>query len=226
MPEEDGAPALPAHHLDPYKPSRQWLQRFRDSSGEVDNAATLWHHEAAGLVEELHHPGYAHARIPGYFWGLTQLLALWCDTELHVEAGLLTDFLQQCAACFPCKVHVPPGGSPAPPPNRPSKQAMEDTLTRAAALLQRIVFATIVRSPGKRLARGSTDMKLEARNKWLYQQCCKGRQMPYANIIAELKRIAPEKGWEPIESIQGIRAAAKQYAASHNKPLIPNRQNL
>ena len=51
--------------------------------------------------------------------------------------------------------------------------------------------------------------------------------MPYANIIAELKRIASAKGWEPIESVQGIRAAAKRYAASHpDLPPIPNRQNL
>ena len=116
-----------------------------------------------------------------------------------------------------------PVDCPPPPPHRPPVwnqaefEADMDNLTRALDALQH----RRGRKPG------GGDRKLEARNKWLYRQCCNGREMPYANIIAELKRIASAKGWEPIESVQGIRAAAKRYAASHpDLPPIPNRQNL
>jgi hypothetical protein len=70
------------------------------------------------------------------------------------------------------------------------------------------------------------DKKLQARNKWIYRQCCKGRSVPYANVLAELKRTAPGKGWEVIESIQGLRAAARNYAARNNLDPPPNRQDL
>jgi hypothetical protein len=32
------------------------------------------------------------------------------------------------------------------------------------------------------------DRKQQARDRWLYHQCCKGRAMPLGNIVAELKR--------------------------------------
>jgi len=73
---------------------------------------------------------------------------------------------------------------------------------------------------------GARERKMEARDQWIYQQCCKGKEMPYCNIIAELKRIAPQKGWELIESVQGIRSAAARYAARNNKGPIPNRQGF
>jgi hypothetical protein len=70
------------------------------------------------------------------------------------------------------------------------------------------------------------DRKLEARNKWIYQQCCKGRGRPLAAILADLKRKAPEKGWAVLSSIQAIRTAAIGYAERHGLALPPNRQNL
>jgi hypothetical protein len=72
----------------------------------------------------------------------------------------------------------------------------------------------------------AVDRKLRARNKWIYQQCCKGKSMPYGSIVAELKRIAPSKGWEVIESVQGIRAAALTYAKQNQLELPPKRQDL
>jgi hypothetical protein len=70
------------------------------------------------------------------------------------------------------------------------------------------------------------DRKQKARDLWIYRQCCRGKDTPYAKIVAELKRIAPRKDWEVIESIQGIRAAANRHAHLNGKPPIPNRQNL
>jgi hypothetical protein len=80
--------------------------------------------------------------------------------------------------------------------------------------------------PGSRVSRGGRDRKQEARDKWIYRECCKGREMSYDAIIAELKKRAPQKSWEPIESIQGIRAAAIRYAQRNQLPQPPNRQDL
>jgi hypothetical protein len=41
-----------------------------------------------------------------------------------------------------------------------------------------------------------------------------------------LKAVPQGKGWKKITSIQGIRAAANQYAETHNLPAIPRRQDL
>jgi hypothetical protein len=79
------------------------------------------------------------------------------------------------------------------------------------------------RSTHPQVRRG-VDKAMEARNKWIYQQCRKGRAMPLDAIKAKLARLAPQRGWEPIESIQGLRAAANRYAKRHNKLPIPNRQ--
>jgi hypothetical protein len=75
-------------------------------------------------------------------------------------------------------------------------------------------------------AKGRRDPKLEARDRWIYRQCCKGKMMPLDQIIAELKRIAREKGWEVIESPQGIRSAAARYAERHGLEAPPRRQDL
>jgi hypothetical protein len=70
------------------------------------------------------------------------------------------------------------------------------------------------------------DRKQEARDKWIYEQCCKGQEMPHRTIVAELKKIAPQKGWRLITTKNGIRQAAIKYADDHSKPRPPKRQDL
>jgi hypothetical protein len=65
---------------------------------------------------------------------------------------------------------------------------------------------------------------LEQRNKWIYQQCCNG--VPYKSIVAELKKLGPQKGWPLITSKQGIQAAATRYAEGHGHEKPAPRQNL
>lgn len=60
------------------------------------------------------------------------------------------------------------------------------------------------------------------RDKWLYEQCC--ARVIYKTIKSELRRRAESDGWDPIESIPGIKRAAERYAESHNLPPIPKRQ--
>jgi hypothetical protein len=78
---------------------------------------------------------------------------------------------------------------------------------------------------GKRKRKGR-DKGIEARDKWIYDQCVKGT--PYDEIIGDLKRRCnsnPEWG-SAIESVQGIRSAASRYAERNGKTPIPRRQDL
>ena len=67
--------------------------------------------------------------------------------------------------------------------------------------------------------------KQEARDKWLYQQLL-NVEKPLRAVVSELKEMCPVRGWEPIESIQGVRTAANKYAKRHGKPPPPRRQDL
>ncbi len=60
----------------------------------------------------------------------------------------------------------------------------------------------------------------EARDAWIYKQCCDG--IPYKTIIDRLKK--KPRSWPRISSKQGIRRAAKAYAETHGLPLPPLRQ--
>ena len=68
------------------------------------------------------------------------------------------------------------------------------------------------------------DSKLEARDCWLYQKCCK--RVAYKTIKTDLGERCQTKGWRRITSIQGIRWAARNYAQRHGLPMPPSRQNL
>jgi hypothetical protein len=59
----------------------------------------------------------------------------------------------------------------------------------------------------------------DARDKWLYDECCKA--VKYETIKRQL---AEKKGWEPLDSIQGIKLAANRYAKAHDLSSIPSRQ--
>ncbi len=67
------------------------------------------------------------------------------------------------------------------------------------------------------------DKKREARDRWLYQRCC--QRTPYKTILSELKKIAPRRGWDPLDSIQAIRTAAHRYAERQGRPPPPRRQD-
>lgn len=68
------------------------------------------------------------------------------------------------------------------------------------------------------------DKQTEARNKWVYKQCIK--RTPHDNIVAQLKQIAPEKGWRLFSSKQRAHQIGREYAESHNLPPPAPRQNL
>ena len=82
------------------------------------------------------------------------------------------------------------------------------------------------RSQHGRSARASANRgnKLEARDQWVYEQCCKGRDMPYVQIVAKLKQIGPDLGWPIVESVQRIQQIGNEYAERHALRPPPPRQ--
>jgi hypothetical protein len=75
----------------------------------------------------------------------------------------------------------------------------------------------------KRRRRRARDAKAEARDRWLYQQCKKGKQ--YKTIMLELGRVASDKGWEDLSSPQGVQQAVERYIARHGLDPLPPRKD-
>jgi hypothetical protein len=65
------------------------------------------------------------------------------------------------------------------------------------------------------------DKLTESRDKWVYQQCCKG--VPYDTIALRLPK--KNKRWRRITTKQGILACARKYAEDNGHPLPPPRQS-
>jgi hypothetical protein len=68
------------------------------------------------------------------------------------------------------------------------------------------------------------DKKLDARDKWIYQHCNKGT--PHDVIVAELKRIAAERGWRIVSTKQRIQQIGIEYAQNNSVEPPPPRKNL
>lgn len=64
------------------------------------------------------------------------------------------------------------------------------------------------------------DPAIEARDKWIYEQCLK--PVAYKTIIRRLNK--ERVTWERITSIPGIKKAARAYAKRHGLPPIPPRK--
>ena len=68
--------------------------------------------------------------------------------------------------------------------------------------------------------RAIRDKATEARDKWIYDQCCKG--VAYDSIARNLSKKNPK--WARIGTKQGILACAKRYAKRKRLPEPPPRQ--
>jgi hypothetical protein len=68
--------------------------------------------------------------------------------------------------------------------------------------------------------RRKPDRSTEARDKWIYDECC--NVTPYDTIVIRLRK--KPKTWPRIDTKQGIRQAGQRYAERHNLPPIPPRQ--
>jgi hypothetical protein len=68
------------------------------------------------------------------------------------------------------------------------------------------------------------DKKREARDRWIYQHCCKGT--PHDVIVAELKRIALRHGWSLVSTKQRVQQIGSEYARRHERKPPPPRRDL
>ena len=68
------------------------------------------------------------------------------------------------------------------------------------------------------------DAKTEARDKWIYQQCCKGT--PHDKIVAELKKMAPNRKWKIISTKQRVQQIGNKYADDNGLERPSPRRNL
>jgi hypothetical protein len=64
----------------------------------------------------------------------------------------------------------------------------------------------------------------EARDKWIYQQRCKGTADK--KILADLKQLCREKGWPLLGTPQGLRDRAAAYAENHHLAPPPPRRGI
>lgn len=68
------------------------------------------------------------------------------------------------------------------------------------------------------------DKKREDRDRWIYQQCCKGT--PHDVIVADLRRIALLRGWSVVRSKQRVQQIGSEYARRHERKPPPPRRDL
>lgn len=113
---------------------------------------------------------------------------------------------------------VPPAS--IPDPDNYSSQLVRELIRSIREHLARVT-ATVEPGQSSHHAR-SQEVATEARDKWIYDQCCSTRpQRTYRQIIAELKR---KPGCRVISTPQGIRHCAASYAKRHRLPPPPPRQ--
>jgi hypothetical protein len=105
---------------------------------------------------------------------------------------------------------------------------LDDAIQSSIAAIDYLLLAAAVETdePPKTAAKkrdgkkAVRDKSLEARDAWIYKECCKGTA--YDAIVIQLKK--KPANWPRIESKQGIQNAAKRYAERNNLPPIPRRQ--
>jgi hypothetical protein len=76
----------------------------------------------------------------------------------------------------------------------------------------------------RQAVRAPRDQKLEARDCWIYARCMKG--LPYKTILTELAKQNATKDWPRLKSVQGLRAAGRNYARRHGLAEPPKRHDL
>lgn len=64
----------------------------------------------------------------------------------------------------------------------------------------------------------------DARDAWVYEQCCKP-DVKYDTIVRRLKERAAEENWKIVSTKQGIQEAARRYAVRHKLPPPPSRKS-
>jgi hypothetical protein len=102
---------------------------------------------------------------------------------------------------------------------------VRDELEKFAAL----VLEELDRKAEPRSCRGPAikhEAKAEARDCWLYRQATKKNPPTWKALMAKLSRIAPERGWQKLSSVQGVKQAVDRYIHRNGLAPLPRRKEV
>ncbi len=68
------------------------------------------------------------------------------------------------------------------------------------------------------------DAKAEARDSWLYRKASKKNPPTWKALMAELNRVAAERRWTKLSSVQGVKQAVDRYIQRNNLAPLPPRK--
>lgn len=107
-----------------------------------------------------------------------------------------------------------------------TQQEAVDELTRIANRLEsedaaRCDGTPVARRNRRQPSRAEKAKRTEARDQWVYEQCCRG--VAYDTIARRLTKKNPK--WQAITTKQGILDCARRYAERHGMPPPPPRQS-
>ena len=91
------------------------------------------------------------------------------------------------------------------------------------AAIKALPLAEVLRILEPPQAKRVRPQEMEARDKWIYRQCC-NEDLDLKAILKRLREQCQKKGWSEITTIQGIRRAAADYADRHGLGRPPRRQ--
>jgi hypothetical protein len=207
------------------KTGRQWLSEFRSDLSSALNALEAWQQTAYAIscdARDCNAFPKNHLEIPSEFRNLTRILALWSDVELRIDPSPLVEFLRRLHNFAPGKHHALPSNvfSLRTPM---TDEEIEQVLSKAGDAFDRIYHATLAIGDEKQADEWQASQSAyDPRDEWIYEQC--NSLIRYERIVQKLRKLATERDWERISSIQGIKFAANRYADRHQLPRIPPRQ--
>jgi hypothetical protein len=113
-----------------------------------------------------------------------------------------------------------------PPPLRSVQRQELTWLQQALAIVREAVDAERLRKnrgaePEQKRRVSDKD---DARSKWIYEKLI-DINIPQKAVLDEFKKVARDKGWRPIGTVNGLIYRAKDYAKRHDLPSLPRRQD-
>lgn len=201
---------------------RKWLAEFRSDFGSIIRALDDWKAAACSITYGANDCNFSPRTkldIPSWFNTLTQIIALWCDVELHIDPSPLCEFRRRMHD-FKGHHGMLPDGRTGLIRKPMTDREIDDCIWIALDTYDRVLHATLAMASEEQVEALTAN---NDRDKWLYEQCCK--LVTYSTIRNRLeKKSGGKTKWEPIDSDQGVRQAANRYAKSNHLPPIPSRQ--
>jgi hypothetical protein len=138
------------------------------------------------------------------------------------EFGFMRDITRQlyhsCSEYKKWEHEVADGGPP--------HQRLVTDISDRLDILDDLAAIAAAQSPAVGKRTGPKPGPNDGRDGWIYDELQKegDEERPLDDILRDLNKQAKSRGWEPIESVQGLRQAAIRYAARQGLPRPRNRR--